>query len=146
MRNVNLNKLLIEIISALLIFLFVYAALTKLFDYQKFRVQLGQSPLLTAFAKWIAWLIPIIELVISLLLAFQKTRLWAFYAAFSLIAMFTVYIIVITKFSDYIPCSCGGVLENMSWDQHLVFNIGFVLLTSIGIIIYSNEPKKHLLQ
>ncbi|MEJ0031509.1 MAG: MauE/DoxX family redox-associated membrane protein [Bacteroidota bacterium] len=39
--------------------------------------------------------------------------------------MFTAYIVVITRFSEYTPCSCGGVLEKMSWDQHLVFNIGF---------------------
>lgn len=148
MRNSTINTWLIDIISALFIFLFVYAAISKLLDYQRFQVQLGQSPLLTAFAGWVAWFIPTIELAISLLLAFPKTRLFAFYASFSLMVMFTTYIIVITKFSDYVPCSCGGVLETMSWNQHLVFNIGFVLLILAGIIIYSKskEPKKFLLQ
>jgi uncharacterized membrane protein YphA (DoxX/SURF4 family) len=129
--------ILIEIISALLIFLFVYAAISKLLDYQKFQVQLSQSPLLTAFAAWVSWIIPSLEIIISIMLAFSKFRLLGLYASFSLMVMFTAYIIAITKFSDYVPCSCGGVLQNMSWNQHLIFNIGFVLLAFVGIIFHS---------
>jgi uncharacterized membrane protein YphA (DoxX/SURF4 family) len=133
----KLQPVLIEIISALLIFLFLYAAISKLLDYQKFKVQLGQSPLLTAFAGWVAWIIPSLEIIISVMLAFSRFRLFGLYASFSLMVMFTAYIIAITKFSDYIPCSCGGVLQNMSWNQHLFFNIGFVLLALAGIILHS---------
>ena len=57
--------------------------------------------------------------------------------------MFTAYIVVITRFSEYVPCSCGGVLEKLSWDEHLVFNVGFVMLAAISILIY---PKNILLQ
>lgn len=142
MKNWILNRWLIEIISALLIFLFVYASISKFLDYQKFRVQLGQSPMLTVFAGWVAWIIPTIEIAISLLLAFPKTRLLALYASFSLMIMFTGYIIAITKFSDYVPCSCGGVLQNMSWKQHLIFNIGFVLLALTGILLEIKKIEK----
>jgi len=71
------------------------------------------------------------------MLAFLRFRLLGLYASFSLMVMFTAYIIAITKFSDYIPCSCGGVLQNMSWNQHLIFNIGFILLAVAGIIFHS---------
>src|SRR5438045_1263366 len=130
---------IVEVISALFILLFVYAATSKLIDYQKFRVQLGQSPLLTAFAGWVAWIIPSVEIIISIMLAFPKFRLFGLYASFSLMVMFTAYIIAITKFSDYVPCSCGGVLQKMSWNQHLVFNIGFVLLLLMAIILYPKQ-------
>jgi len=136
MKKSIFSTWVIEIISALLIILFVYAATSKFLDFQKFQVQIGQSPLLTAFAKWVAWLIPTIEIIISLLLAFSKTRLLALYASFGLMVMFTGYIIAITRFSDNIPCSCGGVLQNMSWNQHLVFNLGFVLLALVAIVTY----------
>lgn len=134
---------IIDIISALFIVLFVYAAATKLIDYDKFRLQLGQSPVLTAFAGTIVWLVPAIEVVIAMLLATKRFRLAGLYASFSLMVMFTAYIVVITRFSEYVPCSCGGVLEKLSWDQHLVFNIGFVALASIAIVVY---PKDILLQ
>jgi uncharacterized membrane protein YphA (DoxX/SURF4 family) len=134
---------IVDIVSALFIVLFVYAAATKLMDYDKFRLQLGQSPVLTAFAGTIVWLVPAVEVVIAMLLLTRRFRLAGLYASFSLMVMFTAYIVVITRFSEYVPCSCGGVLEKLSWDQHLVFNVGFVLLASIAIVIY---PKDILLQ
>src|SRR5436190_18401832 len=133
---------IVEVISALFILLFVYAATSKLIDYQKFRVQLGQSPMLTAFAGWVAWIIPSVEIIIAIMLALPRLRLTALYAAFSLMVMFTAYIIAITKFSEYVPCSCGGVLQNMSWNQHLLFNIGLVLLGLAGILLHSDTSAR----
>lgn len=137
----NKRELAIEIISALFVLLFLYAALTKVFDYEKFRVQLGQSPLLTAFAGFVAWFIPAIEILIAVLLIVPRTRLLALYASFSLMVMFTCYIVAITQFSDYVPCSCGGVLEKLGWTEHLVFNVGFVLLGLTAILLY-NKPEQ----
>lgn len=137
------NDIVIEIISALFIVLFVYAAATKLLDYDKFRLQIGQSPLLTSFAGTIVWLVPAIEVVVAIMLTRSRLRLLGLYASFSLMVMFTAYIVVITRFSDYVPCSCGGVLEKLSWNEHLVVNIAFVVLGFVAILIY---PKDILLQ
>jgi len=65
------------------------------------------------------------------------------YASYFLMAMFSAYIVAITRFSEYIPCSCGGVLERMNWNQHLVFNLLVVLLTAI--VIYREESKQSIL-
>src|SRR5690348_15832063 len=85
-------RTIIEIITVLFILLFVYAAVSKLLDYRKFRVQLGQSPLLTAFVGWVAWIIPAVEILIALLLTTGRCRHVGLYAAFSLMVMFTAYI------------------------------------------------------
>jgi uncharacterized membrane protein YphA (DoxX/SURF4 family) len=135
------KAILTDIIAALFILLFVYAAVSKLIDYQKFRVQLGQSPMLTAFAGWVAWVVPAVEIIISLLLSIGKSRLVGLYASFGIMTLFTSYIVAITRFSDYIPCSCGGILSKMGWNQHLIFNIFFVLLAIAGIMIYNNHKK-----
>lgn len=126
-----------ETICFLFILLFVYAGLTKLLDFEKFVIQIGQSPMLTAYSKWVAWIIPLLEIVISLLLAFKRFRLIALYASFSLMVAFTAYIIVIMNFSPYVPCSCGGVLQDMGWKEHLGFNVGFVVLGIAGITLQS---------
>jgi uncharacterized membrane protein YphA (DoxX/SURF4 family) len=131
----------LEIICLLFILLFVYAAINKLSDYQKFTVQLGKSPLLTDIAGIIAWFIPTIEIIIAILLSFSRTSLLGLYASFSLMVMFTAYIIAITQFSSFVPCSCGGVLQKMTWNQHLVFNIAFVLLAMYGIILKSKNAN-----
>lgn len=66
------KRVIVEIICFLYILLFVYAAISKLLDFENFRVQLGQSPLLSAFAGSIAWLVPILELLIALLLVLKN--------------------------------------------------------------------------
>lgn len=125
----------LEVITCLLILLFIYAGLSKLLDYQAFKVELGKSPLLTAFADWVALVIPTVEIIIAGILVLPRWRWIGLYAAYTLMLMFTIYIIIILKFSDYIPCSCGGVLQNMSWGTHLVFNAAFVLLALAGIML-----------
>lgn len=132
------RKIAVDIVVFSYILLFVYAALTKLLDYQKFVVQLGQSPILTNYAQVLAVVVPFIELGICLMLIFPKTQLKGLYAAFGLMVMFTTYIVLASRFSDYVPCSCGGVLEGMTWTQHLIFNTVFVLLALIGILLQPN--------
>jgi uncharacterized membrane protein YphA (DoxX/SURF4 family) len=136
------QQTIIDVICTLYIMLFLYASTTKFLEYQQFRVQLGQSPMLTSFAGFVAWFIPSIEVVISALLLFTRTRLVGLYLAFGLMTMFTFYIIAITQFSEYVPCSCGGVLQNMGWTEHLIFNTVFVAVAAAGVILES-KPAGH---
>lgn len=131
---------IIETISLLFVVLFIYAATSKLWDFGQFKVQLGQSPILTAYVDGVAWLVPGVEYLLALLLLFNGSRLAAFYGSFALMVMFTTYIIIILNFSDYVPCSCGGVLEDLGWTEHIVFNLFFVALAIIGIILLEAHP------
>lgn len=133
------RSITVEIIAGLLIVLFVYAAFSKLLDFEQFRLQLAQSPVLYVAYNTIAWLVPVTELLIALALFSRRRRLTGLYASFTLMTAFSAYIIAITRYSEYIPCSCGGVLSKMSWNQHLVFNIGFVLLAGLAIYLYRPE-------
>jgi hypothetical protein len=130
-----------DAISVAFILLFVYAAVCKLIDFHDFRIQLGKSPLLTAFAWQVALLIPCIEIAISLLLASARWRLSGLYASFSLMVLFSAYIYYILHFASYIPCSCGGILQNMTWTQHIVFNIVFVALAAVAVLTYYPESR-----
>lgn len=132
---VTIKSILLNSICLLYILLFVYAAVSKLLDFENFQVQLGQSPLLSAFAKYVALAVPIIELIIAILLIFPKYRLVGLFASFSLMILFTAYIYIILNYSSFVPCSCGGILEKFGWMEHLIFNILFVLLALIGILL-----------
>lgn len=138
MKYIN-KKILLEIICMLFVILFVYAAASKLLVFDEFKIQIGQSPVLTAYAGWVAWTVPFIEIVTSLMLVIPKFRLLGLYASFMLMVMFTAYIFIILNFSDDIPCSCGGVLEQLGWTEHLIFNIVFIGLAFIGIMIQSDQ-------
>jgi len=138
----DFKKNAIDAICLLYILLFVYASVTKLLDFENFQVQLGQSPLLSAFAGWVSWLVPIFELIIALLLAFRRFRNLGLLMALSLMTMFTAYIYIILNYSSFVPCSCGGILEKMSWRVHLIFNIIFVCLAAIGFILNCSFENK----
>lgn len=143
-RSVLNGKLIVKLIAYLFILLFLYAAANKLLDFQKFKVQLGQSPILTEYATPIAFLIPAIEILLAPIVFFEKSRLAGLYGCFSLMVMFSAYIVVVTRFAERVPCSCGGILEAMDWGEHLVFNLVFVIMGIIGIVLQTRitENKK----
>jgi hypothetical protein len=138
MQTSGIKKKSLEIICFLFILLFIYAAVNKLLDFETFQVQLAQSPLLSAFAGWVSILVPLIEVIVSAMLLFPKTRLLGLFSALWLMAMFTTYIFVVLHFSSFVPCSCGGILEKMSWNVHLVFNSVFIFLALIGLLLYDD--------
>ncbi len=145
-KKSNIINTIFLVSSYLFVLLFLYAATSKLLDFETFTVQLAQSPLLSAYAGIIAWLVPGIEILIACFLVIERFRTLALYACFTLMVMFTAYIYIILNFSDFIPCSCGGVLEKLSWTQHLIFNVAFILLA--GVALFFSEHwgiKKKLL-
>lgn len=142
MNRTLIKSKLIYIIALLHILLFTYAAASKILDFQNFKIQLGQSPLLSAFAGLVSIAVPVVEFILVLLLMFSKSRLVGLYGSFLLMTMFSAYIIIILNFSSFTPCSCGGILEKMTWTEHLIFNIVFVLLSAIAIIL--NSPTKYV--
>ncbi|WP_332243886.1 MauE/DoxX family redox-associated membrane protein [Flavivirga spongiicola] len=115
--------------------------MSKLLVFDEFKIQIGQSAMLTPFVGIVAWVIPSLEILISLLILIPRFRLLGMYAAFSLMVMFTAYIFIILNFSNDIPCSCGGVLEKLGWTEHLTFNIAFVLLAFTGILIINGQKN-----
>ena len=120
-------------ISIVLIFLFAYTAGSKLIDSKGFIAVLSQVPLIGRGAGVVAILLPLAELLIALLLIFERTRLLGLWASLVLLVLFTVYLGYMVLFVAHLPCSCGGVVSRMSWRQHVVFNSGLIVLTMIGI-------------
>ncbi|MGQ7944145.1 MauE/DoxX family redox-associated membrane protein [Flavobacterium sp. WC2509] len=141
-NSAKLKELAVEIISLSLILLFIYAALSKALEFQNFQTQLGQSPLLSAFTGFISYSLLVVEFTIAILLAVPKTRFVGLLASFMLMILFTAYIIVILNYSSYVPCSCGGILEKMTWYEHLAFNIGFTLMAAIAVLLLSANKKQ----
>lgn len=128
---------IIKIICTLLVFLFVYASVSKLADFKTFTGDMYNQPFPGYLKPILIWAVPLTELATVALLIFDKTRLIGLYASLILMIGFTIYTaVVLMHFFEYIPCSCGGAIKNLSWQQHLVFNLFFVMISLIGIIKY----------
>lgn len=136
------KSFIVGIISLLLILLMVYAAIAKLNDYYNFRFGLSESPIIAPFAGLLVWAVPVSELLIAAMLSLPFLRLAGLYASFVLMLLFTLYIIVMLSFYEDIPCSCGGILEEMSWGAHIAFNLGFVLLSAWAIMLEKKRRRR----
>ncbi|ULQ55444.1 hypothetical protein KJS94_12405 [Flavihumibacter rivuli] len=140
MRKQQNHSKLVTIIAALLILLFAYTGISKLLDQDRFLNTLEHSHLLQPYAKILPYLIPIAELIIVGGLLSPTYQRIALLASFALMALFTNYIGIMLLAEEELPCSCGGVISSLSWKNHLVFNILFLILAGIGY--YLSRPRQ----
>jgi uncharacterized membrane protein YphA (DoxX/SURF4 family) len=129
------RSILLDVICYLFMALFLYAAVNKLLDFEKFKAQIGQSAMLTNYAGILAWAVPAVEIGIAVLLFIPKTITTGLYASFTLMVIFSAYIGIMLSLSEHISCNCGGILKKMSWQEHLVFNVVFMGLGGVGIMV-----------
>lgn len=132
----------IAIISAVLLLLYLYAALSKLVDHERFQQALQMSPLFEKRSEFVAWALPVSEIIVALLLFIPRWRLKGLYASFILLAVFTFYLVYVVSFASHLPCTCGGIIQKLSWAQHIFFNIFFMILSLIAICLYIKFPVK----
>lgn len=136
------RELTIQLISALLIALLAYAALSKLMDYGAARRAMLVQVFERDTALVLTWLVPATELLIVCLLLYPPTRGWGLWAATLLMAAFSIYLLLAHNGSfAKVPCSCGGILGKMDYQVHLVFNLCFVALGSWGIFLSHRHTK-----
>lgn len=135
--NSKLTAATIDITVYLFVLLYVYTAYEKLKYHQKFENTLSHSELIGAYAWFVSWAVPIMEIVVSLLLIlpWQAIRKIALWSAMSMIGLFSLYIIYMLLFvpPENRTCECGGVVSSMVWSVHLLFN-GFYLVLGIDAI------------
>lgn len=135
------RKIIIEIISSLLILLFLYASVSKWLSFKTFIGEMNNQPFPNWMTPFLVWSIPFIEVLIAVGLIFEKSRVKSLYASLFLMLAFTIYTVVILLHAfKYIPCSCGGVIRKLTWPQHLVFNLFFVGISLLGIILKKRDP------
>jgi putative oxidoreductase len=132
----------LDLITFLLVLLFVYTAASKLFNFHEFEQQMHNQSLPLQVSTILIWTLPEVELLTALLLIFECTKATGFYLSAFLMFCFTVYIVLaLLHFFNRIPCFCGGAIKAMGWKMHLWFNLFFLLLSTLGIIITNRERR-----
>ena len=129
------RQILLEVIVSLYLLLFLYASLSKFLDFPTFVKEMNNQPLPNSWTPFLVWFIPCSEIFLSLSLIFERTRLLGLYGSLVLMGLFTIYaILILSHVFPYVPCSCGGVIKRLTWRQHLLLNLFFVMLSVVGIM------------
>jgi len=126
---------LVNSIAFFFILLFLYTGAAKLTEVHLFKEQMTSSPLLGSIAGIIAWALPIGELLLAIALFIPALRLRGLYITLILMTLFTVYVIVILFMDNQLSCSCGGIIEELSPKQHVLFNSACVVLSGVAILV-----------
>ncbi len=146
MKKINLT---IEgLMSALLVLLWTYAALVKLIDPELSLSQMRNQVFPNWLAQVLTFAIPLAEPGLVVLLMLPSLRRAGFVLSFTLLGLFTGYIILIKLMVfGRIPCSCGGIISNFTWTQHLFFNLFFLALSFYGWattkVIKAGQTESH---
>lgn len=134
------KKQLLDLISLLLIILWSYAAVSKLSNMEKSRMEMLNQVFPAWMAEVLVWLVPLVELALAGLLLFRRTRGRALLGSFLLLIAFSAYVgLLMTGIFGRVPCSCGGILRAMPYEAHLVFNLCYTGIAALGHHLHRND-------
>ncbi len=130
---------IVDVIVYLFVGLFIYTAASKVMDYKNFESTLKGSVLIGNYNTIVAWMVPTSEIIMSILLIVPITKRNGLICSLGLMTIFTTYLIYMIVSGVKLVCSCGGVVSSLSWQEHIWFNIGFIILAIIGLVLYKKE-------
>ncbi len=138
-----IKELVLFIVILLIVMMWLYASSSKYFDFAGFKRDMHKQPFPTWLSDILLIIIPPIEITTALMVAWQKTRRNGLVITEVLMSAFTLYIIAIMfKFFPRVPCSCGGIIKSFTWEEHLIFNLFFVAIGIIGLLL-NKVPKNN---
>lgn len=150
------KSIILKAIRFALVALWVPVAVDKLWNLSGFHGTLLRQPLPDGWADILFWLLPLLELLAAVLIAWpQKTsgrgvrtddacqtkfrtvhhplRLGLALSTLLMLA-FTLFILFgVLGWYDKRPCGCGSVISGLTWEQHLWFNLVFLILSAVGL-------------
>ncbi|WP_158799775.1 MauE/DoxX family redox-associated membrane protein [Pedobacter sp. L105] len=130
-----------EVIISFFILLFMHTATSKIFTFKSFDKVLSEVPMFGSFHTAIAVMIPSLEIIIGALLIVPVTRKIGLYASLILMVIFTIYLSYMVLSMHRLPCSCGGIISHLSWQNHIWLNAGLIVLASFGILTNLNKKQ-----
>lgn len=133
------KKIVGDVVVYIFIILFVYTATGKIQSYHSFNLVLSKSVLIGEYHTIVAWGVPAIEIIISILLVFPLSRKAGLICSLAIMLVFTVYLIYMVNSGTQLICTCGGVLSTLTWKQHIWFNVIFILIAATGLKYYKSE-------
>jgi putative oxidoreductase len=138
------KRIVLEIICFLLVSLMLYASVSRMLDFHTFIDDINNQPLPNSLTQWLVYGIPGLQVLTALLLIFERTRMAGLALALVITSFYILYnILILTDFFGRIPCTCGGMIKHLSWQQHLVFSVFFAGVSLAGILLMRKPMSRN---
>lgn len=149
MEKKNIKPIIELIAAVLLIMLFGYAVITKIQDQHRFilQMELAPVPIIRELAPLLGWLMPLLMggivalLVIGILFSERLLRM-GFLVSFVLLLVLDVYVASMLLSGKELPCTCGGLHEQLQWREHLLINAAFMIVSLLPILLNICRVRK----
>lgn len=136
------TQIYIGTITAILIGLFFFTGMEKVWYHRAFVIKLGRQPLPEWMKGILEWGLPLAELAVVGLLVVPRTQRIGLVAATLTMLSFAGYTAyAATEPTGHAPCACGKVFNALTWGQHFWVNMGFVVLAVAGVWLYRHQRK-----
>jgi len=143
MRQVNY----ILIITALLVILFLFTGLEKVWYHAVFRIQLYKQPLPGWSKTILNWGLPLAELAVVGLLAYWRTRRWGLWTSALMLLAFAGYTAyAASEPNGHVVCACGKLFSSLSWMAHFWVNTALTVLAATAAVLHHrlhHQVAKH---
>jgi len=137
------KNILSEIIVFILILIWAYTFVAKVFDFETFQRQIKGAYMLSAGGNLLPYLLQIVHFGIILLLINKSWRRMGLITSILVLILYTGYLVYVLKFAPSIPCSCIAMFNWMNWNDQLYFNFSMLAINIIGLIIFSLNRPPH---
>lgn len=140
----KLLNILIQVPRYMLALLFVYTAATKLINYAAHLAHIrdiGFVP--TSIAENTAKGSIAIELAIAVMLFvnYKRAQVWGWRICIALMLLYSYYVFFVLNRALFIPCSCQGVSDRLTWTDHYWLN-GLIAAIALGMLYYHYLTRK----
>ena len=111
-------------------------------------VQTCALPIFKGFYHLIGYTLPPVEIILALFLLIPffaerpRMRKWGLLGSAILMTIFALYVGYMLEFRTDRPCTCGGIISQMNWHQHLYFNSVFSLLAWVAVWLNYKQFKQ----
>lgn len=129
-------KITYYIIITLLLLLWIPVTIDKIINFSSFQSGILRQPLSSNVANLAIYTLPVLEAVTIVLLLLNRYRQLGFLLSSLLMAIFTFYVgLALIGTWEKLPCGCGSVISGLSWSEHFWFNITFLVISIIGMLL-----------
>jgi hypothetical protein len=138
---------LLNIICLVFVFIFFYQGIYKLSDINGFKLWLKFAPFIHRYKNMIsymAYIIPIAQIIISMLLLIPKYRATSLYITFIALLLYIVYYFIADHFHYMVLDPYYRPWPSFSWIEAMIVAVLFVWLAFSGILLnnINNKPIK----
>lgn len=137
----NIYHKLADLVYYALIVFIAYTASNKFFNIEAFQLNIAKTGMFSnETIYYLSYAVVAVEItVLGMLIFFKNIGL---NALFVMIFIFTIYISYLFLQGKYEVCGCGGVLNGLSFYNHLSINILLILGTLFVLSFLNNTAHE----